>query len=165
MLTPDEVLIVSKENRDENLRFRSYLKNHADNEELDKQFSELHKSLFENYDCSKCRNCCKFLRGEIPSYDIEKDAKHLNMDPQAFIDAYLEQKSNLIYQAKNLPCDFLKDGNCILDDNKPDGCKKYPYTNEPERLFSLYSVLNVIEICPVAYEIYEQLKNIYHFKW
>ena len=43
-------------------------------------------------------------------------------------------------------------------------CKKYPYTDQPERLQSLYSVLSAVEVCPVAFEIYERLKKEYHFK-
>lgn len=33
-----------------------------------------------------------------------------------------------------------------------------------ERLFSLLSVLDIVEICPVAFEIYERLKAEYRFR-
>ena len=36
---------------------------------------------------------------------------------------------------------------------------KYPYTNQPGRLESLYGVLDAITVCPVAFEIYERLKE------
>ena len=39
--------------------------------------------------------------------------------------------------------------------------KKYPYTDQPKRLSSLYSVLEAVEVCPVAFEIYERLKEEY----
>ena len=42
----------------ENYKFRTYLKNHADSDELDEQFLELHNELFKVYDCSKCRSSC-----------------------------------------------------------------------------------------------------------
>ena len=42
---------------------------------------------------------------------------------------------------------------------RPESCKKYPYTDQPDRWGSLYSVLDVIEVCPVAFEIYERLKK------
>ena len=45
----------------------------------------------------------------------------------------------------------------------PDSCKKYPYTDQLERLPSLLSVLDVIEICLVAFEIFEKLKKEYGF--
>ena len=43
MLRPNEVKKAAKAIADDNIRFRSFLKNHADEEELDKQFLELHK--------------------------------------------------------------------------------------------------------------------------
>ena len=39
-----EKLFLGKE--DENYRFRRFLKNHADEEELDKQFKRLHEKYF-----------------------------------------------------------------------------------------------------------------------
>jgi hypothetical protein len=69
------------------------------------------------------------------------------------------------YQTKHRPCDFLEEnGSCKLGDCKPENCVKFPYTSQPERLQSLFSVLDVIEVCPVAFEIYERLKQEYGFK-
>ena len=69
------------------------------------------------------------------------------------------------YHTKHKPCDFLQeDGSCKLGDCKPDSCKKYPYTDQPERLFSLLGMLDTITICPVAFEILEKLKKEYGLK-
>lgn len=88
------------------------------------------------------------------------------MTKEQFISTYLEKDEHATnYQTKHKPCDFLQeDGNCKLGDCKPDSCKKYPYTDQPERLFSLLSVLDTVEICPVAFEIYERLKKEYGFR-
>lgn len=76
-----------------------------------------------------------------------------------------EEEYGTNYQTKHKPCDFLQeDGNCKLGDCKPDSCKKYPYTDQPERLSSLLSILDTIEICPVAFEIFEGLKQEYGFR-
>jgi hypothetical protein len=32
------------------------------------------------------------------------------------------------------------------------------------RLESLYSILDAVEVCPVAFEIFERLKQEYHFR-
>lgn len=166
MISPEKVQVVAKQKENENHKFRRYLKMHADEYELDKQFVELHKELFAQYDCSQCRNCCKMYHGNIPKEDLEKDAKHLNISQEQLIDFFLEKNEyKTSYQTKHMPCDFLdENGNCKLGDCRPDSCKKYPYTNEPERLWSLLSVLNAVEVCPVAFEIYERLKEIYGFR-
>lgn len=166
MIQPDKVKAEAKKKENENFKFRTYLKCHADEDELDRQFLRLHKELFADYDCSKCRNCCKMYKGSIPAEDIDKDAQYLGITSKQFVDAYLEQEEyGINHHTKHKPCDCLQeDGNCKLGDCKPDSCKKYPYTNQPERLSSLLSVLDVIEICPVAFEIYERLKKEYGFR-
>ena len=72
MLHPDKVQEAAQLKEDEHFRFRTYLKGHANDEELDRQFLKLHEELFADYDCSKCRNCCKLYKGSIPVEDVEK---------------------------------------------------------------------------------------------
>lgn len=166
MLVPRKVRFEAQKREKENSEFRTFLKCNAGEKELDEQFAKLHDELFANYDCNRCRNCCKMYYGSIPGADIEKDSLHLGMSTSDFIEQYLLGKDNEgNYQTKHKPCDFLQvDGNCKLDDFKPENCKKYPYTNQPERLQSLYSVLDAVSVCPVAFEIYERLKIEYGFK-
>ena len=45
-----------------------------------------------------------------------------------------------------------------------DSCKKYPYTDQPERLSNLLGMLDIISICTVIFEMYERLKKEYGFK-
>lgn len=49
-------------------------------------------------------------------------------------------------------------------DCKPENCVKYPYTDQPERLYSLFVVLETVEVCPVVLEICEQMKNEHGYK-
>lgn len=105
-------------------------------------------------------------QGSIPEEDVERDAEYLGISPEQFIDIFLEKDEyGTGYFTKHKPCDFLQeDGTCKLGSCKPDSCKKYPYTDQPERLWSLLSVLETIEICPVAFEIFERLKKEYGFR-
>lgn len=166
MLAPRKVKFEAKKKMNENIAFRTFLKCNADEEELDRQFKELHEELFGQYDCSRCRNCCKMYSGSLSKEELKKSAAYFDMPEKEFIDVYLVKKDGAEnkYQTKHMPCDFLnQDGSCKLDECKPENCKKYPYTNQPERLHSLYSVLEAVEVCPVAFEIYERLKKIYCF--
>ena len=166
MIRPDKIQVEAKNKEDENYEFRSFLKMNADEEELDQQFRRLHEELFADYDCSQCRNCCKMYKGSIPKEDIERDAQYLGITAEQFIDFFLEkEESEASYSTKHKPCDFLqKDGACKLGECRPDSCKKYPYTNQPERLHSLLGMLDIVEICPVAFEIFERLKKEYGFR-
>ena len=166
MLAPRKVKFEAQKRERENIEFRTFLKCNADEKELDEQFARLHNELFANYDCDRCRNCCKMYYGSIPTVDVEKDAQYLGISTAEFTQKYLDKiDSEGNWQTKHKPCDFLlADGNCMLGECKPENCKKYPYTNQPERLWSLYSVLDAVEVCPVAFEIYERLKKEYGFK-
>ncbi len=119
--------------------------------------------MFTDYDCSKCRNCCKMYKGTIPKEDLEKNARHLEITEKQFVDFFLEEDQyGIQYQTKHKPCDFLReDGECKLGECRPDSCKKYPYTDQPERLHSLLGFMDIVSICPVAFEIYERLKKEY----
>ena len=168
MLSPRKLSFYTKKNEAQNYRFRSWLKVHSDPEDLDQRFFRLHQELFADYDCSRCRNCCKKYYGSVPKSDIERDAAALGMTETDFRKKYLRDQideGELTYSTHNKPCDFLQgDGSCLLGDNKPENCKKYPFTDQPYRRGSLLSFLDTISICPVAYEIWERLKKEYGFR-
>ena len=163
-IKPSQVEEAAKKKEKENKRFRSFLKNRADPEVLDLQFRELHKMIFPRYDCRQCRNCCKLLAPQIPEADIDRDAEFLHMSREEFIDRHLERTDFGEWIEKHSPCGFLTEtGECGLGECCPDSCKKFPYTDQPDRLYSLYSVLDAVSICPAAYEILEALKELYDF--
>lgn len=105
--------------------------------------------------------------GSIPEADIARDAEYMELTKEQFIEKYLvEGDEENRYQTKNVPCDFLdENGNCQLGDCRPESCKKYPYTDQPDRWASFYSVLDVIKVCLVAFEIYERLKKEYGWRY
>ena len=145
------------------MEFRIFLKNHADSDELDAQFSRLHDDLFSTYDCCKCSKCCKELDIYIKDDEIRAASEFLDIMEDDFINRYIIQTEEG-YIAKGKPCCFLgADGRCQIQECKPSECIDFPYTNKPERLYSLLSVIEFSEICPVVAEIIERLKKIYNF--
>jgi uncharacterized protein len=166
MVSPKEVKRASNRLENKNIKFRTYLKCHADEKTLDRQFLELHNELFSDYDCSQCCNCCKEYRGsfEEGEEEIAVAANHMKLTLEEFKGRYTEEVNGK-YQANKCPCTFLNEEmECILGDAKPESCKKFPYTDQPERLFSLYGVLEFAGVCPVVFEILERLKKIYKFR-
>lgn len=47
---------------------------------------------------------------------------------------------------------------------KPEEYRGFPYTDRPDRLVSLCRVLSGAAVCPVVFEMLEQLKASCHFK-
>ena len=161
----DKVREAAEKKEEENWMFRTFLKMCADEKELDKQFKRLHEEIFSQYDCSKCRNCCREYTIEIPKKDLEKIAKELEMPKSLVIRTFLKKNpENGNYQTKGKPCAFLnQEGVCILGHCQPESCKGYPFTNQPGRMGSLMDIVNNTAICPVVFEIYERLKTEYGF--
>lgn len=80
------------------------------------------------------------------------------------MDKYMEETING-YEVKGKPCCFLtKNGVCEVEKCKPEVCREYPFTNKPERLLSLLSIIDFASVCPVVFEMLERLKKIYGFK-
>lgn len=164
MIEVKELEKLAKQKEKENLRFRNFLKMHADSDELDKQFRVLHEKYFKIYDCSKCRNCCKKIGTIIKNDELDIICKQLQLNKEKFINSDLEEKFGE-YSFKKHKCLFLdKNDNCIISYCLPKSCQEYPYTNKSERLFSLYSIISNASICPVVYEIIEELKKEYKFR-
>ena len=70
------------------------------------------------------------IRDRLTTDEVKEVAEYLKMEEPQFVQTYLEKdETEGTYLTKNKPCDFLqKNGECLLEECKPDGCKKYPYT-------------------------------------
>ena len=162
MLAPKDVPAAAAKREDENLRFRTFLKIHADPDELDQQFLALHRELFAEYDCCQCGNCCRRYSTTLSEDEIADISAYLGVTRQKFLeDCLIRGRDGLELPA---PCRFLDmDGRCRIQDCKPEECRSFPYTDRPDRLASMYSILSAAEVCPVVFEILERLKELYHF--
>ena len=164
MIKPSEVKARAERLEDENYKFRSFLKNHAEEKKLDRQFLDLHNELFGNYDCSSCRNCCKESAATLKDEEIPAIASFLQMPKDDFVKKYIKEDFDG-YELKDTPCCFLGEDNaCLIEGCKPQSCKEYPYTNKPGRLGSLLGIMGSASVCPVVFEIIERLKKVYGFR-
>ncbi len=165
MIDFKEVRKEAEKRAEENLLFRRFLKLHADEKELDKQFKRLHEEIFSQYDCTKCRNCCREYEIQIPEKDLERDAKKLGMTKELMISMFLKKDpESEAYIVCGDTCVFLEaNGNCILDNCRPRACREYPYTDQPGRMGSLLELVKSAEVCPAVFEIFERLKEEYGF--
>ena len=167
MIKPSKINAVAKRRADENYEFRAFLKEHAEWDELDAQFLELHNELFADYDCCKCSNCCRAYSVMLNDDDIEAISRHLGQSKQDFIKENLEKSDfdENAYKINKQPCIFLRDdGKCSIQEVKPEECKGFPFTDQPDRLGSMLSIIDFAEECPVVFEILERLKEIYDFE-
>ena len=167
MLKPTEVKSKAQRLEEQNYKFRTFLKNRADDDKLDAQFLALHKELFADYDCCKCANCCKAYNIILAGDEVKRISAFLGLTESDFIAEYLQNADaddEKPYKVREKPCSFLGgDGRCRIQNCKPDVCNEFPYTDKPGRLPRMYGVIKNAELCPVVFEILERLKVMYGF--
>jgi hypothetical protein len=174
MIEPTKINAVSKKYEEQNYKFRAFLKNRADYDEVDAQFLGLHNELFADYDCCKCANCCKAYSIKFNDDDIAAASRYLGKSESDFINEYLveseegscdDEPDEGRYKTKSKPCPFLcDDGKCKIQECKPSSCKGFPFTDQPDRMLSMLSIIDFAEECPVVFEILERLKKLYRFR-
>jgi len=93
MIEPVNVTAAAKRKETENLKFRSYLKNRADPDELDRQFLELHNELFAGYDCCQCANCCRAYNAVIQEDEVDSISAFLGLSRHDFCTRYIVESA------------------------------------------------------------------------
>jgi uncharacterized protein len=159
---------ISKKKERENWRFRSFLKGYdIEVEEMDSIVHRLNKQVSGKIDCTACANCCKEISPCLDKEDIERLSRGLGISPTNFSEQYLvEEDGNfsekLIFNKK--PCPFLKGNLCSQYEFRPEDCRSFPHLNKEEFVFRLIGVVENYGICPIVFNVYEQLKaELWHF--
>jgi len=149
----------SKERKDENWDFRTFLKNYDNIKHIDSIVHELFKQVSEAIDCTSCGNCCKKMQPILKKKDINKLSKSLNITPDQFITKYVDKDEDGDNILNQLPCPFLNDNKCTQYDSRPVDCASYPHLHKKDFVFRLIGVVNNYSVCPIVFNVYEALKN------
>ena len=126
--------------------------------QLDKLFHDAHTSVFSNFNCLTCANCCKTTGPRFTTTDIQRLAKLFKLKTAQFIDTYLRLDEDGDYVLQKLPCAFLLDDNtCFIYNERPLACREYPHTNRVNMKQILGLTVKNIQICPAVNEIVNKL--------
>ena len=153
---------LGERNKNTNFRFRSYLKS-KDGDRLDRTVKELYQFYSAKIDCTKCDNCCTLLKPVIQDTDIKTLASITNKSILDFKSDYLETDEDGDMHFKDLPCPFLVDKKCSVYNVRPEDCRSYPHLHKDEFLSRLFGVIDNYSICPIVFNVYEDLKYKFHF--
>lgn len=165
----EKIKLIGKQKEDENWRFRSYLKElDIEEEELDSIVHSINDDVSSQIDCTKCANCCKVFDSVLDEEDVIKLSSGLNLNKDEFKKAYLveSQEEKDCYNFIKVPCPFLKDNKCSVYENRPKDCQSFPHLHKEEFLTRLIGVIQNYSICPIVFNVYEQLKKeLWHRDW
>ena len=152
---------LSKRKEDENWDFRSFLKwCETPPEKIDAIVHNLYQRVSSQIDCKTCANCCKEIQPVLDQEDIEKFSKGLGIPATRFKDQYLVKDENSRgYRFNETPCPFLKDNLCLHYSCRPRDCISYPHLHKRNFIFRLITVIYNCSICPIVFNVYEELKS------
>jgi len=154
---------LGERNQSANYRFRSFLKG-GNSAQIDKVVHELCDFYYSNIDCTKCGNCCKVMKPLI----LKKDLKSLSLATNRTIDEFKKKYTQIDEDGdvsfNKLPCPFLKNLKCSVYDCRPNDCRSYPHLHKKVFISRLFGVIDSYSVCPIVFNVFEDLKSRLHFR-
>ena len=149
---------LAEERADENWRFRTYLKGYGI-DELDAIVQRLYADVSSQIDCQACGNCCRVMHPILKQNDIIRLSSCLSISQDEFEEQYLAKDEDGDLTFRETPCPFLSDNSCSVYQNRPNDCRSYPHLHKKEIVFRLMGVVCNYSVCPIVFNVYEQLKD------
>jgi len=127
---------------------------------LDDLIHELHEEKMETINCLDCANCCKTISPAVTDRDLLRISKYLRIKPSCLVEQYLRIDEEEDYVFTKSPCPFLNDDNyCAIYPVRPKACREYPHTDRPRQRQILDLTMKNVSVCPVVYNIVEEVKR------
>lgn len=155
---------LAKEKKDENWKFRSFLKFYDDlsDEELDSLVFKIADEVSISVDCISCGRCCKELMPMFSQKDQQQLANRLAITVEQLRQKYLEYDNSTDesgWRMRESPCLFQKDNKCTVYDDRPENCRDYPYLHEPDFTCRTMGMIERTFTCPIVFRVMEELKE------
>jgi uncharacterized protein len=151
---------LGQQKRDENSRFRAYLRNHRHSDRRLRRFGE---DIEAQIDCTTCANCCRVSEVEITDRDVDKLAKFLGMTREEFIRDSTQQSESgeLILKRTESGCVFLEDNLCSVYEARPHNCANFPHLVRGAGSIAsrMWRLVERAEYCPIVYNWMEKVKE------
>ena len=156
---------LGEQKRDENERFRKYLKRHNF---VERRFRKLAEDVTDAIDCTSCANCCREATVRLTERDVEKLAKFLRMRPAQFLAEYAQESAEegVILRRTESGCVFLDGNSCSIYEARPHNCEYFPHVTRGEGslLSRFWEFKDRACYCPIVYNTLEGFKAEVEFK-
>ena len=157
---------LGEKNRQENLRFRKYLKSH---EWVERQFRHAAEEIQDAIDCRQCGECCRVTEVELAERDIEQLAKFLRIKPAKFVEEYTttaEDGEMILRRTKESGCVFLSGNECTVYEARPGNCERFPHLlrGSGSMVSRMWQFVDRATYCPIVYNWMEKVKELTKFQ-
>jgi Fe-S-cluster containining protein len=100
----------------------------------------------------------------VTKNEAQLAAKHLEISVEDFKNKYIEESLAGEYIINTIPCHFLTEKKCSIYENRFNECREFPHLHKPNFNDRLFGTLIHYSICPIIYNVVEQLKIETKFK-
>ena len=151
--------------RDENGRFRVFMKTHNYPE---RRFRRMAEEIQDQIDCTQCANCCKVATVPLKHRDMEKLARYLRIPLAQFIEEYTtrNESKDLILKRTDAGCVFLDGNLCSIYEARPSNCVNFPHLVRGDGPIStrMWQFVDRACYCPIVYNALEAFKGEVGFR-
>jgi uncharacterized protein len=156
-----QIRMLGDKKRDENERFRRYMKSHDHSDRILRRIAE---GIEEQIDCTQCANCCRVATAVVTERDIERLSRALRIKPARFLADYTDESTDegrILKRTREHGCIFLSGNECTVYDARPDTCQKFPHLvrgagSIPSRMWQF---IDRACYCPIVYNSMEAFKK------
>jgi len=151
--------------REENQRFRFWLKRHNF---VERRFKAIAEAVEESIDCTACASCCRVATTQINQHDEERLAHHLGLKRDDFLRNYTSetQEEGRILRRDGNGCVFLDGNLCSVYEARPNTCRLFPHLIKGNGSFlsRMWHMPDRAVYCPIVFNALEQYKEETGFK-
>ncbi|MFP4016161.1 MAG: YkgJ family cysteine cluster protein [Halanaerobiales bacterium] len=163
-IDPEQVKKLAAKKEDENQDFIDYLRN-CDHFKIDDIVHSLSQKHLLLYDCTECANCCKKLIITLSEEEIIEIAEFLAISTDELKNTFVERKTAQGYVLNGPGCPFLDGNKCMVYGCRPETCSSFPHLHKDNINHRLINIMDNTYICPIVYNIIEELKEELSFKY
>jgi Fe-S-cluster containining protein len=156
---------MGEQRRDENSRFRLYIKSHNF---VERQFRRTAEEIEDQIDCRQCGECCRVGEVELKERDVEKLARFLRIGVQQFLDQYAREgeDGNVILRRTEAGCVFLAGNDCSVYEERPVTCERFPHLIRGQGSIQsrMWQFVDRATYCPIVFNWMETVKGLTNFR-
>jgi Fe-S-cluster containining protein len=156
---------IGEKQRDENLRFRGWLKRHNF---VERRLKTIAEDIEEKTDCTTCGNCCRVATTQLSQRDVERLARFLGMKVVQFLRDYTTEteEEGLILKRTDHGCVFLEGNLCSVYEGRPETCQLFPHLVKGNGSFisRMWHMPDRAVYCPIVFNSLEAFKKETGFK-
>ncbi len=156
--------------RDENLRFRAYIKSH---DFVERQFRKVAQEIEGQIDCRQCAECCRVPEVEVTERDASKLARFLGLTEKQFKDKHIARDEDGVAILRRVPgadgvvaCEFLAGNDCTVYEARPANCERFPHVVRGAGSIQsrMWQFVDRATYCPIVYNWMEAIKGLTKFR-